>query len=201
MGVRVPHLLPNLKEKMRNQRLIQTPPLFKTRRWGSLDVIGDYDALVKVVHRDLDPENRHKTVSGRVIDDYELVVATDSQVIGRKTCFVTGVVVKPIGTGAWGYYWKSFFSKGHRPENTEERLWEEVELTCQIATPLIHIEDTFPNVELWAELDFNGVKKTRSNRLLSAAVSYLNGYGLRVRAKPVAWCATFYTGRIANRAR
>ena len=179
-------------------RLIIGTPLFKTRRWGFAQVIGGIDELCDQLRDDMDLTKRPTTITGRPLDAFELVVSCDSQVHRNKTDYATAVVVKPLGTGAWGYYWSASCEVIY-PKETEKRLWEEIELIYQIAVELKDLETELVNVELWTEIDFNSEKDTRSHRLVPAAVGYLTGKGgFRVRAKPEAWCATFYAGRIAT---
>lgn len=180
-----------------SKRLVTAKPTFWTRRWKRVEKIGDILSLERQLREDLSIENRPKLSTGRVMDSYELVVSCDSQVKGRYTTFVTAVVVKPLGQGAWGYYWRAK-TPAMRPVETEKRLWEEVELISQIANEVRALEDDVPNVQLWTEIDFNGTKDTRSHKVLPAAEGFLKGQGFRVRAKPKAWCATFYAGRLTT---
>ena len=187
----------NEGNRVATNRLITETPLFKTKRWGPAQIIGSLDDLRDQLRKDMDITTRPTTIMGRPLDLFELVVSCDSQVHRNKTDFVTAVVVKPLGTGAWGYYWRASCEVIY-PKETEKRLWEEIELIHQIAMELKDMEEELLNIEFWTEIDFNGEKHTRSHKLVPGAVGYLSGSGFRVRAKPIAYCATFYAGRIAT---
>jgi len=172
-------------------------PVFRTRRWEgpASESIGGLEDLREVLLSDLNPKKRIRSRTGRFLDEYEYVVACDSQVHRRQTTFVVGVVVRQYGHGGWGYYWK-YHTKPLAPtfDGTWLRLWHEVVLTASIATEIADIEGLV-GVDLYTELDFNGEQPTISNKVLKVAEGYLKGFGFRTRVKPNAWCATFYAGR------
>jgi len=136
--------------------------------------------------------------------DLRLMIGTDSQLIGTKTCFATGIVIHNVGKGAWCCVKKeietrrikSLSEKIHMETSTTyEILCNLNELVSEKANTLIeNFKDSSFHVE--AHIDVGRYGATRV--LIREMMGYFEGIGIEAKIKPYSFVASCYANRFSK---
>lgn len=111
----------------------------------------------------------------------QVIVTTDSQTKGSKTCFCTAIVMYDKGDGEYGHgghcIWRKWSVPKYRKEQRQERLLKEVEESINVARDL---REHGVKVDL-IDIDINpnpgDKKKNKSNEVFDAAKGWVEGEG------------------------
>lgn len=115
----------------------------------------------------------------------EIHVGCDSQNFNQKTTYVTTVVLRYPGKGAHVLYQKI---KHPQVKDMWSRLWKEIEYSMEVAQ---FIQDKCGLKVHQIDLDFNENPDYASNKVLKAAVGYVQSMGFESKAKPHLLMATW----------
>ena len=111
--------------------------------------------------------------------DVKLYLGTDSQNKSDKTTYATTLVFHIGDTGCHVIYSRESVPK-IPTHNYWDRLWGEVERSVKVARYLRE-----NNIEIYSiGLDLNSDKRLKSNKLVKAAVGYVEGFGFTAKIKP-----------------
>lgn len=106
-------------------------------------------------------------------------VGCDSMNIKDKTVFITTLVgINPGHSGAFILYQKE---KEQKIEDTQTRLWEEVEKAIKFASLL---RDKYSLDIECIDFDLNPNEAYASSRLVHSAIGYAEGLGFKAYCKP-----------------
>lgn len=123
--------------------------------------------------------------------DIKMYMGCDSQTRNGKTTYATTLVFHISSTGCHVIYQKEVLLE---IKDMWTRLWKEceksVEVACYLRTHGIEI-DTI-------DLDYNIDPAKKSNKLVKAAVGYVNGFGFKARYKPDLLPGVYAADNIAN---
>jgi len=117
---------------------------------------------------------------------YKIIIGTDSSGRGKKTDFVTALVVHRIGHGG-RYFWKRVYN--YKKIVLRQRIYEEVALSLELAQKLIknlNPEQIQQNLEIHVDVGKNG--ETRA--MIKEIVGMVRGSGFNVKTKPESYGAS-----------
>ncbi len=122
---------------------------------------------------------------------YRLIVGTDSNG-GKKTDFVTAVIVYRVGHGG-RYFWKK--TNGHKVYHTlRDRIYQEVALSLQVAQNMLkQLESSLtnaglPNYDFQIHIDVGQNGPTRE--MIKEVVGIVRGNGFKAMIKPESYAAS-----------
>ncbi|OLO40404.1 hypothetical protein BTR23_07920 [Alkalihalophilus pseudofirmus] len=136
---------------------------------------------------------------------YRLIIGTDSQVHGRSTRFVTGIVIRREGKGAWGCIRK--FDVPTRVECLHSKISIETTLTEQIAqlfTPqrkrhLINIILPYikegSSLTIEGHIDVGQGERNKTKVYVEEMVKRIEELGMKPLIKPQSFVASSYANR------
>ncbi len=148
-------------------------------------------------------EKTWKTLAGEKVDlrvaletelratpDSEVIIACDSQQVGKDTEYVTVVVVHRPSKGG-----RVFFCRERIPRVRElrERLWKEAWRSTELAMELTtqpDIGEVFPITISAIHIDANVDPKHKSSKYVEELVGLVMGQGFRAVVKPEAFAAS-----------
>lgn len=109
----------------------------------------------------------------------KLYLGTDSQNKSDKTTYATTIVFHIGNTGCHVIYSKEHVTR-IPIANYWDRLWGEVERSVKVAN---YLKDNGVKIHSIG-LDLNSDPNTKSNKLVKAAVGYVEGMGYKAKIKP-----------------
>lgn len=137
--------------------------------------------------------------------NYRLMVGTDSQVHCDRTIFITGIVIKNEGKGAWACIRKAIIPR--QMLHLHERISYETSLTEQVVSmftterknamidvvlPYIYQGATFT---MEGHLDIGAGKRNKTREFVKEMVSRMESIGVEPKIKPDAFVASSYANR------
>ena len=126
----------------------------------------------------------------RVTPDSEVIIACDSQQVGRVTEYVTVVVVHRPAKGGRVFFCRE---RVDRIRELRERLWKEVWRSTELAMELTSTPDigeVHPINVSAIHIDANIDPKHKSSKYVQELVSLVMGQGFRAVVKPEAFAAS-----------
>lgn len=125
-------------------------------------------------------------------DDVRLYIGTDSQNIKEKTIY--GIVIVFHYGNRGGHV---IYSKYKVPKIRDRftKLWREVEDSIELAQ---YLEVNNVQKPTYIDLDYNPDPKWQSNKVLLAALGYVESMGYEARCKPNAIAASCVADRICK---
>lgn len=124
--------------------------------------------------------------------DIIVYVGTDSQNYNHTTVFVSTVVLRYSNNGAHVLYQKE---KIQKITDRWTRLWEELQRSIELAGYL-RFEGGIKIAQI--DLDLNSDPKYFSNKLLPAAVGYVQSMGYKAKSKPDLLMATWAANALCS---
>ena len=126
----------------------------------------------------------------RAVPDAEVIIACDSQQVGKDTEYVTVVVIHRPTKGG-----RVFFSREKIPRVRElrERLWKEAWRSTELAMELTATPDlgeVFPINVSAIHIDANMDPKHKSSKYVEELVGLVMGQGFKAVVKPEAYAAS-----------
>ncbi|MDL4842655.1 ribonuclease H-like YkuK family protein [Aquibacillus rhizosphaerae] len=179
------------------------PPLIKDRTFMNLSQKNMYfdEVFNYIVHfMKMDPQA-----------NYRLMVGTDSQVHKFHTLFVTGIVIKREGKGAWACILPIKFKRKYL--NLHEKISMETTLTEQVAslfdekrkTQLIDI--ILPHLyrgssfSMEGHIDIGLERRSLTRFLANEMMARIESVGLEPVVKPESFVASGYANRYTKRSK
>lgn len=136
--------------------------------------------------------------------ELRLMVGTDSQLIGNKTCFATGIVIHNVGKGAWCCVKKEI--EPRRVKSLSEKIHMETATTYQIVCALndmvvskaleVLMENKNIDFHMEAHIDVGKFGATRV--LIREMVGYFEGLGIEAKIKPYSFVASSYANKYSK---
>lgn len=137
-----------------------------------------------------------KFIGDNTFSEYKLVVGTDSQVIGRKTCFATAIILHRVGTGTWACVGKQIESRFKWA--LRDKIGTETQITYETINELVDsmqdkileymFKDKHFKFGIEAHIDVGTRGKTRS--LIREMEGYFRGVDITTRIKPDSYAAS-----------
>lgn len=124
--------------------------------------------------------------------EIKVYVGTDSQNYNHTTVFVSTVVLRYSNNGAHVLYQKE---KVPKISDRWTRLWEELQRSIELAGYL-RFEGGIQIAQI--DLDLNSDPKYFSNKLLPAAVGYVQSMGYEAKSKPDLLMATWAANALCS---
>lgn len=126
----------------------------------------------------------------RAVPNAEVIIACDSQQVGKDTEYVTVVVVHRPTKGG-----RVFFARERIPRVRElrERLWKEAWRSTELAMDLTatpDIGEVFPITVSAIHIDANIDPKHKSSKYVEELVGLVMGQGFKAVVKPEAFAAS-----------
>jgi predicted RNase H-related nuclease YkuK (DUF458 family) len=123
--------------------------------------------------------------------DIKMYMGCDSQNRNGKTTYATTLVCHVSSSGCHVIYQKEVM-----PEIKDmwTRLWKECEKSVEVA---LYLREHGIEIDT-VDLDYNIDPAKKSNKLVKAAVGYVNGFGFRARYKPDLLPGVYAADNIAN---
>jgi len=123
--------------------------------------------------------------------DMQIYLGCDSQNKAIKTIYATTVVFHIASTGCHVIY-----KKDEVPiiRDMWTRLWKETEKSCEVA---LYLREHGIEVST-IDLDYNTDPSKKSNKLVSAAVGYVESLGFKARCKPDLLPGAYAADNIVN---
>jgi predicted RNase H-related nuclease YkuK (DUF458 family) len=123
--------------------------------------------------------------------DVQIYLGCDSQTKATKTIYATTVVFHIASTGCHVIY-----KKEEVPviRDMWTRLWKETEKSCEVALYLRKHSIEVSTIDL----DYNSDPSKKSNKLVSAAVGYVESLGFKARCKPDILPGAYAADNIVN---
>ena len=147
--------------------------------------------LFKDIHGNrIDPVNH----TLEVIKQYpyaEIHIGTDSQNINKETRYTTVIAYRLGSRGVHYILSKSTYSI---IRDMWTRLWMECEKSVEVA---LYLREHGIEIDT-VDLDYNIDPAKKSNKLVKAAVGYVNGFGFKARYKPDLLPGVYAADNIAN---
>ena len=123
--------------------------------------------------------------------DVKIYLGCDSQTKGDQTIYATTVVFHVAATGCHVIYKKETMPV---IRDMWTRLWKETEKSCEVA---LYLREHGIEVST-IDLDYNTDPQKKSNKLVKAAVGYVQGFGFKARYKPDLLPGVYAADNIAN---
>jgi predicted RNase H-related nuclease YkuK (DUF458 family) len=123
--------------------------------------------------------------------DMQIYLGCDSQNRSHKTTYATTVVFHITHSGCHVIY-----KKEQMPiiKDMWTRLWKETERSCEVA---LYLREHGIEVST-IDLDYNTDPTKKSNKLVSAAVGYVESLGFKARCKPELLPGAYAADNIVN---
>jgi len=119
--------------------------------------------------------------------EYDLVVGTDSQMIGNSFQFISVISCHRIGKGGIYFYHKEHVSRVKFPlENQKMRMFDEVARSIALATYLQNQESLVPTVHIDASPSY---KEEFTATFSDQLKGYVQGSGFECKVKPESYVA------------
>ncbi|WP_088105696.1 ribonuclease H-like YkuK family protein [Halalkalibacter urbisdiaboli] len=137
--------------------------------------------------------------------NYRLMLGTDSQVHARHTVFITGIVIKNSGKGAWACIRKIIVPR--KMLHLHERISYETSLTEEVATELTEerkkqlIDIVLPYVyqgssfSIEGHIDIGSGQRNKTREFVQEMVTRIEAIGIEPKIKPDAIVASSYANR------
>ena len=120
-------------------------------------------------------------------DNIDVMVATDSQSKGSKTCFSTIIVMYDRGDGEHGHGGHCIFRRWsvprYRKDQRQERLLKEVEESINVAKSLRDSGIPIKYIDIDINPNPGEKKRNKSNEVFDAAYGWVTGEGFDCRYK------------------
>lgn len=123
--------------------------------------------------------------------DIKLYMGCDSQTKNGSTTYATTLVFHVASTGCHVIYKKEVLSE---IKDMWTRLWLECEKSVEVA---LYLRENGIEIDT-IDLDYNIDPAKKSNKLVKAAVGYVNGFGFKARYKPDLLPGVYAADNIAN---
>ena len=137
--------------------------------------------------------------------NFKVMIGTDSQLIGDKTCFATGIVVHKQGGGAWCCICKQI--EPRRFNSLREKIHMETSITYQVICELndlilldvseLLLASRGSSLHVEAHIDVGHKGATRV--LIREMMGYFEGIGIEAKIKPYSYVASTYANRHTKR--
>lgn len=137
-------------------------------------------------------------------EKFRLIIGTDSQPgnnysgkgkIGKRTCFVTAVIIHREGKGARFYYRKVY---RHPFQSLKQRIMDEAGLSLELALSLIdRMATCYPDLAVEIHLDVGQRGKTRE--IIQQVVGIITTNGFAAMVKPFSFGASKVADRFTKR--
>ncbi|WP_078554152.1 ribonuclease H-like YkuK family protein [Bacillus alkalicellulosilyticus] len=147
----------------------------------------------------------HSFMNSKPNGHYRLMIGTDSQVYSRHTRFITGIVIRREGNGAWACLRKVDIPE--RIEDLHKKISIETELTehvAQLFTPhykkelisiiLPHIKDGC-SFSFEGHIDIGLGEKNKTKIYVEEMMDRLQALGMKPLVKPESFVAFSYANR------
>jgi len=121
----------------------------------------------------------------------KMYLGCDSQTKADKTIYATTLVFHVASTGCHVIYKKEIVPV---IRDIWDRLWKECEKSVEVA---LYLREKGIEIDT-IDLDYNVDPSKKSNKLVKAAVGYVNGCGFRARCKPELLPGVYAADNIAN---
>ncbi|MBD44720.1 MAG: hypothetical protein CMC65_05750 [Flavobacteriaceae bacterium] len=121
----------------------------------------------------------------------KMYMGCDSQTRNGKTTYATTLVFHVSSTGCHVIYKKEVL---HEIKDMWTRLWMECEKSVEVA---LYLREHGIEIDT-IDLDYNIDPAKKSNKLVKAAVGYVNGFGFKARYKPDLLPGVYAADNIAN---
>jgi len=123
--------------------------------------------------------------------DIQIYLGCDSQNKALKTVYATTIVFHIASTGCHVIY-----KKEEVPiiRDMWTRLWKETEKSCEVALYLREYDIEVSTIDL----DYNTDPSKKSNKLVKAAVGYVESLGFKARCKPELLPGAYAADNIVN---
>jgi predicted RNase H-related nuclease YkuK (DUF458 family) len=125
-------------------------------------------------------------------NDISVYIGSDSQNIGDSTVYACVIVLHYNKNGGHVLYTKS---KIDRVKDRYTRLWNEIELSMEVAR---YLEAQGIQKAKYIDIDLNPDPKYASNGILRAALGFIESYGFVPRSKPDAMSASYCADRVCH---
>ncbi|WP_100408411.1 ribonuclease H-like YkuK family protein [Bacillus solitudinis] len=137
--------------------------------------------------------------------NYRLILGTDSQVHAKETIFITGIVIKNNGKGAWACIRKIAIPR--KMIHLHERISYETQLTEEVASqfteshkhkliniilPYVYQGATFT---IEGHIDIGSGQRNKTRKFVQEMVSRIESIGIEPKIKPDAFVASSYANR------
>lgn len=149
-------------------------------------------------------ENILEFIKNNPNGEIRLIVGTDSQLIGLKTCFATGIVIHNVGKGAWCCVNKHIEIK--KIGSLSEKIHMETFITYKTICTLnelvvpkaidILLDNKNTNFKIEAHIDIGRLGATRV--LIREMIGYFEGIGIEAKIKPFSFVASSYANRYSK---
>lgn len=123
--------------------------------------------------------------------DVKMYLGCDSQTKADKTTYATTLVFHISSSGCHVIYQKEVVPV---IRDMWDRLWKECEKSVEVA---LYLRDHGIEIDT-IDLDYNIDPNKKSNKLVKAAVGYVNGCGFKARYKPELLPGVYAADNIAN---
>jgi predicted RNase H-related nuclease YkuK (DUF458 family) len=124
---------------------------------------------------------------------YRIIIGSDSQKRGKRTEFVTALVVHRIGGGGI-YFWKRYGKE--RPYALRERIYEEAVASLEFANEFMHLLKGTPELlQLDLEIHVDIGKRGKTRDIIAEVVAMIQSNGYQVKTKPNAYGASSVADR------
>lgn len=123
--------------------------------------------------------------------DVRMYLGCDSHVRADKTIYATTLVFHVASSGCHVIYKKETLPV---IRNIWDRLWKECEKSVEVA---LYLRENGIEIDT-IDLDYNIDPTKKSNKLVKAAVGYVNGCGFKARCKPELLPGVYAADSIAN---
>lgn len=123
--------------------------------------------------------------------DVKMYMGCDSQTRNGKTTYATTLVFHVSSTGCHVIYKKEVLVE---IKDMWTRLWMECEKSVEVA---LYLREHGIEIDT-IDLDYNIDPAKKSNKLVKAAVGYVNGFGFNARYKPDLLPGVYAADNIAN---
>ena len=127
----------------------------------------------------------------RKLHDIKMYMGCDSQTRNGKTTYATTLVFHVSSTGCHVIYQKEVVPQ---IKDMWTRLWMECEKSVEVA---LYLREHGVEINT-IDLDYNIDPAKKSNKLVKAAVGYVNGFGFEARYKPDLLPGVYAADNIAN---
>lgn len=114
----------------------------------------------------------------------DIYIGCDSQNFKRTTSYAIVIVLHDLGKGGHILYSKESMPRIH---DKFTRLWKEVEKSIETAE---YLKENNIKKPAYIDLDLNPDIKYQSNKILQAALGYVESMGYKARCKPDAMSAS-----------
>ncbi len=132
--------------------------------------------------------------------EYKLVVGTDSQVVGKKTCFATAIILHRAGMGTWACIGKqielrNIWSLHDKISKETEITYTTLhEITEKLQDNIIDNMVKYKNFSFVQEAHLDIGRKGRTRELINEMLGWFKGSGVTPKIKPYS-----YASYVANR--